>query len=120
MLKNNSSQESQHGSKLLVVISRNKIRKKKNVKKFVCKKGGKLQILRDNSHHMLRYHQEKDGMESFRNSRNFYGTIINEKLKVKSFNDFLDDCKEVHVKRRSMLSVAETEEEDQKQDNVVE
>ena len=63
------------------------------------------------------------GIEDCGNSKNFYGIITsgNGKSGRKfSFDNVPDAHNEVHVKRRSILSVADPDEEDQEQDHVAE
>ena len=61
------------------------------------------------------HNQQKAGMEEYGNSRKFYGTMIIDNGKSGhnfSFDDMSAEHKEVHIKRRSMSSVADPEEEE--------
>ena len=64
---------------------------------------------------MLTHNHYKVGMEECGNIRNFYSATIsgNEKSGFNdSFYDMLAEHKEVLIKRRSMLSVADPDEEE--------
>ena len=62
-------------------------------------------------------------MENYGHSMHFYGIITSGNGisgRNTSFDNVLADHKEVHIKRRSILSVADPEEEEQEHDHVAE
>ena len=80
-----------------------------------------MKVRRENVCYALVHYQKKFGMEDYSNIINFNGTIISGNGKngcSASFDDMPADYNEAHVKRRSMLSIVDPEEEEQEHDHV--
>ena len=63
--------------------SRSSSIKIKKVKKFNYKKGTRVKVLHDDSHHALVHDSQKVGMEEHGNSRKFCGAITSGNLKCR-------------------------------------
>ena len=63
------------------------------------------------------------GIEDYDNSRNFCGIITSGNRKSRcdvSFDVIPDDHEEVHIRRRSIISVVDTDKEEKEHDHMVE
>ena len=67
--------------------SRNRRNKEKRIK-INCKKGTRAKVTRVNLFHVLTHQEQKEMLHQFRNSRNFYGTMLNGSRKQAHYMKF--------------------------------